>query len=111
MFGKVVADLQTDIVVGDDAISGTLYHVDDYTGFSGDPSLQDGHYLALHVAGEAEEITVELIGGTSGPVKLDEDRIIVLYIADKDTQSVQVIATEGEYTRTLNYLLSSLTLE
>lgn len=35
-------------------------------------------------------VTVELVGGTKGPVTLDEDRNIVLLIKNKDTQSIKV---------------------
>ena len=35
-------------------------------------------------------VIVELVGGTKGPVTLDEDRNIVLLIKNKDTQSIKV---------------------
>lgn len=112
MFGKSVTDLQTGVSVGNAAITGTLHNITGYTGFSSKTEQQSGHYLAIHASSEdADSITVELVGGTSGPVTLDEDGIIVLLIADKDTQSVRVIATKGSATKTLNYSLTGVTLE
>lgn len=104
--------MQADVSVGDSAITGTLHNVTGYTGFSGNVAQQSGHYLALHVTCEdAESITVELVGGTSGPVTLDEDGIIILLIADNTTQSVRVVATKGTNTKTLSYTLTGVTLE
>ena len=48
LLGKYVADLQKDVVVGKYMLEGELNYIDDYTGFSGDPALQIGHYIALH---------------------------------------------------------------
>ena len=88
--------------------------MDDYTGFSGDPELQSGHYLVLKAETPSEDdvITVELIGGTVGhPVTLDEDRNIVLRITNPTTQSIEVVATDGENTTTKRFTLESLELE
>lgn len=107
LFGKTINDLQSDVVIGEDSISGTLNFVDDYTGFSSDPEMQSGNYLVIHcTVSDEEPITVEVVGGTSGPKQLDADGIIVLRIADKDTQSIQVIS--GDITK--NYSLTDLVL-
>ena len=80
------------IVVGDDKITGTLKYVTGYTGFSGEPELQSGNYLALHITtNDNTDISVELIGGMYGPVTLDEDGIIILKIANKE-QRVKVVS-------------------
>lgn len=113
LLGKTLEDLQEDIVISDDEISGTLKYVTDYTGFSGDPAEQSGNYIALHIdtEEEADEITVELINGTVGhPVALDNDRTIIIRITDKDEQSIQIVATKGELTLTKDYALTGLTL-
>ena len=47
-----------------------------YTGFSGDPELQEGNFLAFKVApslGDGATYTIEIINGHSGPVELDSD--------------------------------------
>lgn len=93
-------------------IYGTLHYVEDYTEFSSLPAQQSGNYLALKVnAPEDSTITVEVIGGNKGPVTLDDDKNIVLLIADEDTQSVQVKVKKGTETETRTYGLENLTLE
>lgn len=112
LFGKTVNDLQSDIVIGDDQITGTLHYVEDYLDFSSEPNQQSGNYLALKFsAPEGAKTTVEVLGGTKGPVTLDEDMNIVLLIADEESQSVEVTVTKGEDSVTKTYGLTGLTLE
>lgn len=107
LFGKVIGDLQTGVTINEDSITGTLNYVTDYTGFSSDPEMQEGNYLVIHcTVTDSEPITVEVVGGTSGPRTLDADGIIVLRIADNTTQTVRVIS--GSITK--NYSLTGLTL-
>ena len=113
LLGKSASDLQSDIEIADGKITGTLKYVDDYTGFSGDASEQVGNYLALHFeSDEAETITINLIGGTSGEKPLDEDGLAVFRITDKDAQSIEVKVTDTDtgHTSTYHYGLSGLTL-
>lgn len=108
LFGKTVNDLQENVVIGENSITGTLKYVDDYTGFSSDPTMQSGNYLTIHCeVNDDTPITVEVVGGTSGPRTLDSDGIIVLRIADKDTQTIRVVS--GDITK--NYSLTGLTVE
>ena len=115
LFGKVIGDLQSDIVIGDSGITGTLKYVTGYTGFSSDVSMQSGNYLAIKCETpnlSTETITVEVVNGYSGAVTLDSDGVIVLRIADKDTQSVKVTATRsGLTTWTKTYSLTGLTVQ
>lgn len=120
LFGKTVSDLQEDIVVKDNGISGTLKNVTGYTGFSGKTSEQSGHYLALKIDTEDDddEITVELVGGTLGhPVTLDSDRNIVLRITNPLSQKIRVVAshldseTNNVVTVTKTLRLTDLALE
>lgn len=99
--------------ISNGVISGTLKKVTGYTGFSGDPEEQSGNYLALKfTAEEGATVTVELINGTVGhPVTLDEDMNIVIRIADKDTQSIEVVASKGGASSTKTYALTGLTLQ
>ena len=113
LFGKTVDSLQENVVVGESEITGTLKHVTGYTGFSSNTSEQEGNYLALKVDADSEDaiVTVELVGGTKGPVTLDDDMNIVLLIKNKDTQSVKVTMNDGEDSTTKTYGLTGLTLE
>lgn len=83
-----------------------------YTGFSSVAEEQSGHYLALKFDcdPEADEISVNLVGGTKGPVTLDEDRMIVLRIKDPATQSIEVTAKKGSETTTETFDISGLVL-
>lgn len=113
MLGKKASELQSNVVVSDDAITGTLFHVNDYVGFSSNVSEQKGNYLALQVITEPQEgvtTTVELVGGTKGPVTLDEDMNIVIRVTDPKTQKVKVISTKGEKSTTKVYNLTGLVL-
>ena len=113
LFGKTVNSLQENIVIGESEITGTLKHVTGYTGFSSNTSEQSGNYLALKIEAEPAEAetVVELVGGTKGPVALDDDMNIVLLIKNKDTQSIKVTTTHNEESITKIYGLSGLTLE
>lgn len=110
LFGKDASDLQENIVIGSDAITGTLKYVADYSSaFGGD--LASGNYLALKcTAISGATITVEVLNGTSGASTLDADGLIVLRIADTTTQSVQVIATIDGVSETKTYGLTGMTL-
>lgn len=104
--------MQAGIVVGENSITGTLNSVSGYTDFSSNPEEQSGHYLALAFEVEPEDAvtTVEIVGGTKGPVTLDEDMLWVGLIKDKDSQTIRVTATSGDKTVTKNYDLTGLTL-
>ena len=101
------------MVVSDNEVTSTLKYVDGYVDFSSNVSEQSGNYLALKIeADPAEaETVVELVGGTKGPVTLDDDMNIVLLIKNKDTQSIKVTTTHNKESITKTYGLSGLTLE
>lgn len=113
LLGKKVSDLQSNVVVGENTISGSLKHVTGYTGFSSKTSEQEGHYLALKfdVTPADAVTTVELVGGTKGPVTLDADKNIVLLIKSNTTQSIKVVSTKDGSSVTKTYTLTGLTLE
>ena len=106
--------MQTNVSVANDAITGTLKHITGYIGFSSNVDEQSGNYIALKVSTtptDGATTTVELVGGTKGPVKLDSDMNIVIRVTNKDAQSVKVIATKGTESITKTYSLTGVTLE
>lgn len=112
LFGKVISDLQEDIAISsDNAISGILKYVSDYTGFSSDVSLQSGNYIALHFeVPETDDVTITVT--VTNPTVLDSDGIVVLRIADKDSQTITVVASkEGYDSVTKVYDLTELVCE
>lgn len=112
ILGKSVAALQKSVSVGDDAIYGTLKYVTGYTGYSGDPALQSGNFLALKFdAEDGATTTVELVGGSSGPIELDTDMNCVIRIEDNTTQFVEVVSSKNGVTTTKTYDLTRLYCE
>lgn len=110
LFGKTASDLQTGIVVGDTGIEGTLKYVADYSSAYG-AGEDSGNYIVLHYGTNVPAtITVEVVNGVHGPVTLDEDGIAILRIADKSTQTIQVVASaDGFETLTKTFSLTGLT--
>ena len=113
LFGKTVDDLQQDIVIGTNAITGTLHYVEDYTGFSSDPAMQEGNFIAIHcnvpgLTADRYSISVSI----TNPITLDADGIYVGYVANKDSQTITVVASASGYESvTKTYSLSGLTVE
>ncbi|MBR1701938.1 MAG: phage major capsid protein [Lachnospiraceae bacterium] len=115
VLSKNVTDLQSDIVVGQNEITGTLKYVTGWTQFSSKTEEQSGNYLALSVDTDrnAEKITVELVNDTSGrgPVTLDSDKDAVFRITDKDVQYIEVKAYKAGEVSTRTFHLDGLVLE
>lgn len=108
LFGKVISDLQENIEITDEEITGTLKYVTGYTGFSSKVEEQSGNYLVIHNETNGDEpIFVEVVGGTSGPTQLDSDGIIILRIANNE-QKVKVTSGSAvkEYSLT-NIILAT----
>lgn len=102
VLGKAATDLQENIAVGANSITGTLKYVTGYTGFSSNEAEQSGNYLCLYTPLPADTtVTMELVGGTSG-VKTLDDGIMVLRVTS-NTQSLRLIATKGDTTVTKVY--------
>lgn len=115
VFGKNVSDLQEDVTITGNQVTGTLHYVTEYTGFSGDPDLQEGNYLALSFAADpsTDDIYVELVNAlySPGPQKLDADKDMCIRITDKDKQYLIVTAYKGGEQSRRTIKLDQLTLE
>ena len=110
LFGKVAADLQSNVAVTGTNITGHLNYVSDYTGFSSKVEEQSGNYLAVHAEANVEGATITV--KVTKPVTLDPDGDVVLRIADKSTQTVTVVASkEGYDSVTKVYNLTGLTVD
>ena len=110
LLGKVISDLQENVVIGTDSITGTLLYVDDYTGFSSKAEETVGNYIVIHAfVPDVDGVTITV--KVTNPVTLDADGIAVLKIADKDTQTITVTASkDGFEDVTKVYSLTGLTL-
>lgn len=103
--------MQSDVAVTDSVISGTLNKVTGYTGFSDDPELQNGNYLALKVIADSDAtVTAKLNGGSGGTITLPSSRNVVFRITDKDTQTITFAVTRGSMTTSKTFRLTGLTL-
>lgn len=114
LLGQTVAGLESNLVFRDKAISGTLHYVENYTGFSKEPSLQSGNFLAVKVTTNptADSVTMELVGGSGGGAKtLDETGVVVVRITNKDAQTLKFVATKGTDSVTKVYALNELVCE
>lgn len=108
ILGKTVDELQDDIEIEDDAVSGTLLYIDDYTGFSEDTDLQVGNFLAIH----AEVPYVDDVEITCEDGVVLDSGIIVVRVTDKSTQTVTVVASkQGFESVTKTFTLEGLTCE
>lgn len=118
VFGKPVSDLQENVVVSEDAITGTLKHVTEYTEFSPTPELQEGNYLAVNLANNNfSNFTSVKIGldpsQGSGLVEIinDPDKNGVFRIANT-SQKFKIVSTSVDgIENTQVFDLSGLTLE
>ena len=90
-------------------LKGTLNYVTDYTGFSGDPELQEGNYLVFHAAvPNVEDVTITATMDNTST--LDSDGIAVFRVRDKSTQTLTIVASkDGCESVTKVYSLSGLT--
>lgn len=118
MFGKKVNTLQSRIKIEDDNdITGTLKFVEDYTGFSGDPALQSGNFIALKftdIPASATSVKVGLEPSRgSGLVEIidDPDKNGVFRIDNKFEQNFKVVTTDGIQTVTQIFDLSRLNVQ
>lgn len=109
LFGYTVDDLQSDVEVDGTSVSGILNYIDDYTsaGYTGDEA--EGNFLVLHFSvPDVEDAEIQIT--TNGRTKtLDEDGILIARVADKDSQTITVVASKDGYEDvTKVYELSSL---
>lgn len=108
-YDKTAGDLQSNIAVKRDKITGTLKHVEGFEAF-GDGE-NDGNFLALELkADEGVEIKTILLNGTHGEVTVD-DGFCVYRITDKEKQKIKITYAKGTETVTKVYTLKELNLE
>lgn len=112
ILGKTVSELQTNVEIEDNMITGKLLYVENYTDYSTNLSEQQGNYLALKVTTDVgnAEISVELLGGKDGPKTPDADGRVVMRVTNTESQSVKISATKGVDTVVRMYSLKGLEL-
>lgn len=125
VLGKAVSDLQSRVRVNATNVTGTLKYVTGYTGFSDDPTLQEGNYLAVKVSDIDTGATSVKIGlrptwkngelkdTDEGLVELinDPDKNGVFYIKDNTVQKLVVVQSDGTKSLRQEWTLSDLTVQ
>lgn len=112
MLGKTPSDLQENITITDNSISGTLKYVTGYTGFSSKVSEQSGNYLAIHVnIPTGSTVKVFIIGGdNTEPKTMDSDGVLVARIKNTSEKIQFTVTKEGYRTVVRTYNLNNITL-
>lgn len=110
-YNKRASELQSDIVIWNRAISGTLHYVDGYSLFDGDTAK---HHLVLKLTADGG-VTIEtkMTGGATvmkGYVTVS-DGYCVYSVTDKDHQKIYIKASKDGKSIENIYDLSDLVLE
>lgn len=113
LLGKVISDLQKDYGVSVNSIIATLKYITDYTGFSGDPELQEGNFLAFKVDYPAAYTTLTVQFDGKPEQVMDSDRTHVQRFGSAPVgKSVIVRAYNGDtLVDAKKYDLSQIKLE
>ena len=112
LLGKTIGDLQENVRIDEDVIHGKLFYVDDYTGFSGDVTLQKGYYLVVHASVPNETgVTIVASKPDGTNVTLDADGILIFRVMDTKAASLTFTASkDGKTSASKTYRLSGLTI-
>lgn len=99
LLGKVIGDLQSGVSIRDGVIYGTVNYLDDYTGFSGDVSLQSGFYVAIHASvPDQTGVTISVSKNGGEPKNLDADGILVLRFTNPKIDKITFTASKTAMT-------------
>ena len=112
-YSKAVSTLQSDVVVNDDSIGGTLKYVTGYTGYSEDTDLQSGNYLSLAIsAPSGATTTIKMVnnGGINETEETLSNDYYVAYVKSKNAKII-VTTTLSGVSVTKTYSLRLLKLE
>ena len=111
-YGKQVSELQENIVINDNSISGTLKNVASYPQFGDEEAYSSSHYLALSFESKnANVVKTRITNGTSGWVDITEDMFCVYRIKDNAIQKIEIVATRDGEVVTKTFSLTELILE
>lgn len=113
VLGIPVSTIQRGIRIDGDLIRGTSHMTVDFTGFSGDPELQNGNFVVVHASVPGvEDVTIKVHVTNAqivSDVTLDADGILVFRVTDPKKQKLTFTASKegySDFSRT--YSLESL---
>ena len=109
--GKRTSDLQENIVISADAITGTSKHLDSFTEF-GTEAADGGNFLSLSFDGYDADRIETMVGNGVGREFVDatKDKYCIYKLTNSATQTILVKTTKGEEETTTTYDLTGLTL-
>lgn len=110
LLGKVVSDLQKDIVIGDEFIKGTLHYIEDWEAFGDDPN--DGWFLAVHVTLDEDTAALPGLSIKINGAELDpSDYIFIGHVKNQEGHINLTVSATGKTPVTKTYTLKYLTYE
>lgn len=111
-YGLEVSNLQENIQITEDAITGKLKKLESYPQFGDEEASSPGHYLALDVeVPEGATVTTKIEGGTNpGYVDLTTDKFCV-YRIKNTSQKIKIKTQKGGEEVEKTYDLTGLELD
>lgn len=110
--GKTVSELQENIQIVGNKITGKLKKVTGFSGFSTSPDEQEGHYLVTSVyAPEGATVKFKIEGGKAAEKTLDPTDHQIIWKISSTSQKPTLTITYKNQTGTIAYDLSGLTLD
>lgn len=110
--GKKASELQKDIRIVGDRVSGKLLDVKGFTEFNPtEPSEQNGHYLVLTLKPQGKDVTIKtkVEGGSGTEVVVDDGYCV--YLIKNNQQKIHIITEKAGVKKTRILSLTGLTLE
>ena len=110
LLGKVVSDLQKDIVIGDEFIKGTLHYIEDWEAFGDDNN--DGWFLAVHVTLDEDTAALPGLSVKINGAELDpSDYIFIGHVKNQEGHINLTVSATDKTPVTKTYTLKYLTYE
>ena len=110
LLGKVVSDLQEDVVIGDEFIKGTLHYIENWEAFGDDTN--DGWFIAVHVTLDEGTAALPGLSVKINGAELDPtDYIYIGHVKNKEGHINLTVSATDKTPVTKQYTLKYLTYE
>lgn len=110
LLGKVVSDLQKDVVIGDEFIKGTLHYIEDWEAFGDDNN--DGWFLAVHVSLDEDTAALPGLSVKINGAELDpSDYIFIGHVKNQEGHLTLTVGATDKTSVIKTYTLKYLTYE
>ena len=110
LLGKVVSDLQEDVVIGDEFIKGTLHYIENWEAFGDDTN--DGWFIAVHVTLDEGTAALPGLSVKINGAELDpSDYIYIGHVKNKEGRFTLTVSATGKREVSKSYTVKYLTYE